>query len=134
MQYGLKTPTLMGLMQYGLKNFISLGKTKAQSQGQSQSQGQIIQGQIIQIESSSRKFYFGIYLKLIKFTRFLAIMFQYDDKIRKIKFVNATVLWVGGLILQIITTLTSAYSTFKILVDRLIINKIKVSNRKILHK
>ena len=40
---------------------------------------------------------------------------------------SATALWIGSLILQILTTLTSAYSTFNTLVDRLFINKIKVS-------
>ena len=41
-------------------------------------------------------------------------------------FTNATTIWIGNLFLQIITTLTSAYSTFSILIDRLFIYKIKV--------
>ena len=41
-------------------------------------------------------------------------------------YTNATTIWIGNLILQIITTLTSAYSTFSILIDRLFIYKIKV--------
>ena len=36
-------------------------------------------------------------------------------------------MWISGLILQIVTTLTSAYSTFNILVDGLFIRKIKVN-------
>ena len=35
-------------------------------------------------------------------------------------------MWIIGLILQIVTTLTSAYSTFNTLVDELFIHKIKV--------
>ena len=77
---------------------------------------------------------FGIFLQIIKFTRFPAIMFQYDQTIQKLSDlpvvflrVNATFLWISGLILQIITTLTSAYSTFNVLIDRLFIKKIKVN-------
>ena len=68
-------------------------------------------------------------------------MFEYDQKIREITSVtdqifgeryvrvSATFLWISGLILQIITTLTSAYSTFNVLVDRLFIQKIKVNKK-----
>ena len=70
-----------------------------------------------------------VYFKIVKFTRFPAIMFQYDEKMTELKFVNATFLWISGLILQIITTLTSAYSTFNVLIDRFFIKKIKVNEK-----
>ena len=63
-------------------------------------------------------------VKICKFFRFPAIDFHYNES--KLHFGNATSLWIGGLILQILTTFTSAYSTFNVLIDRLIINKIRV--------
>ena len=66
-------------------------------------------------------------------------MFQYDEKIDiafgelswRVK-LNATFLWISGLILQIVTTLTSAYSTFNVLLNRFYMEKIKVNNEKFL--
>ena len=68
--------------------------------------------------------YFFLGFKIFKFVRFPAIDFHYNES--KLHLGNATFLWIGGLILQIITTFTSAYSTFNVLIDRLIINKIRV--------
>ena len=73
-----------------------------------------------------------IYLiwKIMKFARFPAIEFHYSGRAARLLNVgqiSATAQWIGFLILQILTTLTSAYSTFNTLVDRLYINKIKVS-------
>ena len=62
--------------------------------------------------------------KILKFARFPAIEFKYSDSV--LKYLNATSIWIGWLILQIVTTLTSAYSTFHVLVDRCFIRKIKV--------
>lgn len=79
--------------------------------------------------------------KIIKFNRFPTIVFEYDKTIKTLTTVtdkvfgdeylrvNATFLWISGLILQIITTLTSAYSTFNVLIDRFFINKIKVNEK-----
>ena len=69
-------------------------------------------------------FNFFLGLKISKFVRFPALDFHYNDT--KLKFGNATSIWIGGLVLQIITTFTSAHSTFSVLIDRLIINQIKV--------
>ena len=92
-------------------------------------------------EPFSKEYDFGIFFKKIKFTRFPTLMFEYDQKVRQFTSVtdqifgeryfrvSATFLWISGLILQIITTLTSAYSTFKVLVDRLFIQKIKVNKK-----
>ena len=71
-------------------------------------------------------------LKLFKFVHFPAIELQYDET--QLKFVSATFLWISGLILQIVTTLSSAYSVFKVIIDRLFIYKIKVFSIKMLHK
>ena len=77
--------------------------------------------------------YFVIYiLKLFKFVHFPAIELQYDEK--QLKFVSATFLWTSGLILQIVTTLSSAYSVFNVIIDRLFIYKIKVFSIINLHK
>lgn len=66
-------------------------------------------------------------MKIFEFARFPAIEYQYSEA--TLEYVNATSLWIGGLILQIITTLTTAYSTFSVLVNRLLIHKIKVSKQ-----
>ena len=60
----------------------------------------------------------------MKFVRFPAITFQYSDL--ELRFLNATSIWLGRLLLQMITTLTTAYSTFNVLIDRFIIHEIKV--------
>ena len=65
-------------------------------------------------------------MKILKFVRFPAIEFQYSDA--ELQFFNATSIWIIRLMLQILTTVTSAYSTFSVLVDRLFIQKIKVDN------
>ena len=62
--------------------------------------------------------------KILKFVQFPANQFHYSEK--ELKFLNATSIWIGRLILQIVTTLTSAYSTFNVLIDRLFIRTIKV--------
>ena len=67
-------------------------------------------------------------MKILKFARFPAIEFQYSDA--HLKYLNATSIWIVGLIFQIITTLTSAYSTFSVLFNRCFIRKIKVFIRK----
>ena len=64
--------------------------------------------------------------KISKFARFPAIEFQYSAF--ELEYLNATSAWIGRLILQIVTTLTSAYSTFKVIIDRLFINKIKAND------
>ena len=66
-------------------------------------------------------------MKILKFARFPAIEFQYNGLRPKSNKNFATFLWITGLILQIVTTLTSAYSTFNNFVDRLFIYKIKVN-------
>ena len=71
-------------------------------------------------------------MKLFKFVHFPAIELQYDET--QLKFVSATFLWISGLILQIVTTLSSAYSVFNVLIDRLFIYKIKVFSIVILNK
>ena len=67
-------------------------------------------------------------MKILKFARFPAKEFQYDELSDWPRFfkVNPTFIWIIGLILQIVTTLTSAYATFNTLVDELFIHKIKV--------
>ena len=66
-------------------------------------------------------------MKIFKFARFPVIEYQHSET--TLQYVNATTLWIGGLILQIITTLTTAYSTFSVLVNRVLIHKIKVSKQ-----
>ena len=68
----------------------------------------------------------NFYLRVNEFVHFPAIEFQYSEFPDNLKFVTPTFLWIIGLILQIITTLTTAYSTFSVIIDRLFLSKIKV--------
>ena len=57
-----------------------------------------------------------------KFIRFPTIELEYNDGIS----VSPTTRWIGNLVLQIVSTLSSANSTFSVLIDRMYINNLKV--------
>ena len=65
--------------------------------------------------------------RINEFVHFPVIEFQFSEL--SLRLVSPTFLWVSGFILQTVTTLSSAYSTFKVIIDRLFIYKIKVSKR-----
>ena len=57
-----------------------------------------------------------------KFIRFPTIELEYNDGVS----VSPTTRWIGNLVLQIVSTLSSANSTFSVLIDRMYINNLKV--------
>ena len=66
-------------------------------------------------------------MRFTKFVHFPAIEFQYSEF--KLRIGSPTFLWIGELTLQIITTLTTAYSVFNVIINRLFITKIKATGK-----
>ena len=66
-------------------------------------------------------------MRIYKFVHFPTIEFRYSEL--KLRFGSPTFIWIGELILQIITTLTTAYSVFNVIVTRLFISKIRATGR-----
>ena len=62
--------------------------------------------------------------RIFKYHHFPAIEYQYKDA--EIGSLSPTFRWIGDIVLQIVTTLSSAYTVFNAIICRLIIHKIKV--------
>ena len=62
--------------------------------------------------------------RIYKYHHFPAIEYQYKDV--EIGAFSPTFRWIGDIVLQIVTTLTSAYTVFNAIICRVIIHKIKV--------
>ena len=60
--------------------------------------------------------------RIFKYHHFPAIEYQYAEN----GSLSPTFRWIGDIVLQIVTTLSSAYTVFNAIISRLIINKIKV--------
>ena len=63
-------------------------------------------------------------IRIFEYKHFPAIEYKYDDAVMRT--ISPTFRWIGDLILQVVTTLTSAYAVFNVIISRLVINKIKV--------
>ena len=66
-------------------------------------------------------------MRISKFVHFPTIEFEYSKF--KLRFGSPTFIWIGELTLQIITTLSSAFSLFSVIVDRLFMSKIKATGK-----
>ena len=62
--------------------------------------------------------------RIYKYHHFPAIEYQYRDA--EIGSLSPTLRWIGEIVLQIVTTLSSAYAVFNAIICRLIIHEIKV--------
>ena len=66
-------------------------------------------------------------MRISKFVHFPTIEFQYSES--KLRFGSPTFIWIGELTLQIIATLSSAFSLFSVIINRLFMSKIKATGK-----
>ena len=66
-------------------------------------------------------------MRTIKFVHFPTLEFQYSES--RLRFGSPTAIWICELILQIMTTLSSAYTAFNVIINRLFISNIKATGK-----